>query len=100
MPLNKIIGQENAKRILKALYYQKHYPPLLFYGPRGVGKRTTAINFAQLINCPLTTDRELNQCRRCQQIGNLTSFDIKLVFPITTRAAESKSEIEQDSVTT
>lgn len=89
MLLNKIIGQENAVRILTALYNQKHYPPLLFYGPRGVGKRTTAISFAQLINCPIPTDLTFNQCQRCQQIGNLTSFAIKLVFPIATRQSRS-----------
>ncbi|MEO0076261.1 MAG: hypothetical protein ABIK19_01155 [candidate division WOR-3 bacterium] len=89
MLLNKIIGQENAVRILTALYNQKHYPPLLFYGPRGVGKRTTAISFAQLINCPIPTDLASNQCQRCQQIGNLTSFAIKLIFPIATRQSRS-----------
>ena len=79
----KIVGQEHAKKILSILFERKHFPPLLFTGPKGVGKRTTAITFAQIINCNTPSDLEINQCPRCQQIGSLIHPDIKIIFPIT-----------------
>lgn len=82
MLFNKIIGHEHAKAILTNLASERHFPPMLFVGPKGIGKRTMAINFAQIINCPQINDTNLNQCSRCHQIGNLTHFDVKLIFPI------------------
>ncbi|MCX7785887.1 MAG: hypothetical protein N2201_06675 [candidate division WOR-3 bacterium] len=90
----KIIGQYQAQRILTALYKHQHFPPLLFVGPKGVGKRTTAINFAQIINCPTPEDLDQNQCLRCQQIANLSHPEIKILFPI---APVSQSEDDKDS---
>jgi DNA polymerase III gamma/tau subunit len=92
MLFDNIIGQEQAKKILSALYHKQHYPPLLFVGPAGVGKRTMAINFAQLINCPDQTDVESNKCPRCQQIGNLLHPDIKIIFPITAGFSSESDE--------
>jgi DNA polymerase-3 subunit delta' len=92
MLFNKIIGQDQVKRILTTLFEQKHFPPLLFVGPKGVGKRTTAINFAQIINCPEQSDIIQNQCQRCQQIGNLTHPDIKMLFPIPTGISSESDE--------
>ncbi|MBS4016112.1 MAG: hypothetical protein KGZ86_06755 [Candidatus Latescibacteria bacterium] len=98
MLLSKIIGQKQAQTILYTLYQKKHFPPLLFVGPKGVGKRTAAINFAQIINCADKHDLNRNQCHRCQQIGNLTNFDVKLIFPIPQKRAsaglKSSDEIE------
>lgn len=88
----KILGQEHAKKILSALYERKHFPPLLFIGPKGVGKRTVAINFAQVINCPSTNDINLNQCQRCQQFGNLVHPDIKIIFPVSTSNSTDANE--------
>lgn len=89
-----IIGQEHAKRILTTLYHKKHFPPLLFVGPKGVGKRTTAINFAQIINCPVEADIALNTCPRCQQIKSLIHPDIKILFPLATGLSNDADESE------
>jgi DNA polymerase-3 subunit delta' len=93
MLFSRIIGQDSAKIILSTLYQKKHYPPLLFVGPKGVGKRTTAINFAQIINCPEKSDLNCNQCTRCKQVGDLNNFDIKLVFPIPQKRARTSLKI-------
>ncbi|MEO0092301.1 MAG: hypothetical protein ABIK61_06305 [candidate division WOR-3 bacterium] len=92
----KIIGQIQAKRILTALYQHQHFPPLLFAGPKGVGKRTTAINFAQIINCSTQDDLDKNQCLRCQQIGNLSHSEIKIIFPIAP-VSQSEDKDEKES---
>ncbi|MEO0075665.1 MAG: hypothetical protein ABIK31_06120, partial [candidate division WOR-3 bacterium] len=99
MLFNKIIGQELPKSILSRLFEQKHFPPLLFVGPKGVGKRTMAINFAQIINCPQPTDIETNDCQRCRQISNLNYLDVKLIFPIPQKRTKStfRPFIESDS---
>jgi DNA polymerase III gamma/tau subunit len=92
MLFSKIIGQTNAKKILSRLYEKKHFPPLLFVGPKGVGKRTTAITFAQIINCPEPSDININQCQRCQQVGNLIHSNIKILFPISTASSSDTNE--------
>lgn len=97
MPFSNIIGQQHAKSILEKLIQQRHFPPLLFVGPKGVGKRTTAINFAQIINCPESDDIEINQCLRCRQIGNLTNLDIKLLFPIPQKRSKVSIKISNGS---
>jgi DNA polymerase-3 subunit delta' len=81
----QIIGQELPKKILTFLYKSRHFPPLLFVGPEGVGKRTTAITYAQLINCPDPNDWGKYECVRCRQIAQLNNFDTKLFFPIGVR---------------
>jgi len=99
MLFSKIIGQSNPKKLLTKLYEKKHFPPLLFAGPKGIGKRTTAINFAQIINCPESSDLDINQCPRCQQIGSLVHSNIKLIFPISP-ASSSDSDETKESVET
>lgn len=93
MLFSKILGQEQPKQILTALYEKKHFPALLFTGPKGIGKRTTAINFAQIINCATTGDVDINQCARCQQIGNLIYPDIKVLFPIASSGKSDSSNV-------
>lgn len=97
MLFSKIVGQDNAKRILSRLYEKKHFPPLLFVGPKGVGKRTTAITFAQIINCPDVSDADKNDCPRCQQIGNLVHSNIKLLFPTATANSSDSDESSDDT---
>lgn len=92
----KIIGQFQAKRILTALYQHQHFPALLFAGPKGVGKRTAAINFAQIINCTTPDDIDKNQCLRCQQIANLNHPEIKILFPVAP-VSQSEDKDEKDS---
>ncbi|MEO0072169.1 MAG: hypothetical protein ABIK10_01835 [candidate division WOR-3 bacterium] len=96
---SKIVGQELAKKILSQLFLEKHYPPLLFIGPTGVGKRTTALNFAQVINCPDSSDVEKNECVRCQQIKNLSCFDVKLYFPVPQRRSSPENDSPDDALT-
>jgi len=53
----------------------------LFSGPRGVGRRTLALNFAQAINCPLPTAPGVpcGTCRTCQQIARMQQADLTVI---------------------
>lgn len=53
----------------------------LFSGPRGVGRRTLALRFAQAINCPqpLAPGQPCGQCRICRQIEAMQQADLNIL---------------------
>ena len=53
----------------------------LFSGPRGVGRRTLALRFAQAINCPqpLAPGQPCGTCRICRQIENMQQADLNIL---------------------
>lgn len=64
LPLGSIEGQEHAIAALGAML-ETHAtpPPLLFHGPEGCGKRTTALAFAAALVC--SARQGLNACGVC-----------------------------------
>ena len=64
MPFSGLAGHRLVRDLLRAAVVHRRVPQsLLFSGPEGVGKRTTAIALAQAINCPNT--KEGDGCGRC-----------------------------------
>ena len=53
----------------------------LFSGPRGVGRRSLALRFAQAINCtqPLAPGQPCGECRICRQIEAMQQADLNLL---------------------
>lgn len=53
----------------------------LFSGPRGVGRRSLALRFAQAINCPepLAPGEPCRKCRVCRQIENMQQPDLNIL---------------------
>ncbi|MBM3137703.1 MAG: DNA polymerase III subunit delta' [Chloroflexi bacterium] len=53
----------------------------LFTGPRGVGRRTLALRFAQAVNCvnPLQPGVPCGECRICRQIERMQQADLTIV---------------------
>ncbi len=53
----------------------------LFTGPRGIGRRTLALRFAQALNCPAPTvpGEPCRTCRNCQQIERMQHADLTVV---------------------
>ena len=88
MPFREIIGHRRLVTLLSRAISQETLPPsLLFAGPRGVGKRRTAIAVAETINChapiaapPLPRDA-CGECGSCRRIGRGVHPDVLLVEP-------------------
>jgi DNA polymerase-3 subunit delta' len=53
----------------------------LFSGPRGVGRRSLALRFAQAINCPqpLAPGQPCGTCRICRQIEAMQQADLNIL---------------------
>jgi DNA polymerase-3 subunit delta' len=80
---DQIIGQELAKRVLrKAATTQNPAHAYLFVGPEGIGKLTTAIEFAKALNCDNATDGSAcNQCSMCHMIDRGNLPDVRIWSP-------------------
>ena len=74
----EIIGQEPVTTTLKNGLVSGRIPhAFLFFGPRGVGKTTTARVLAKSLNCKKGPTLEpCNQCSACEEIAAGTSIDV------------------------
>ncbi len=80
---SQIIGQERAIRFLKGVIAGGKIPhAYLFTGIPGIGKTTTALAFAQAINClePVGTEG-CGRCRICRQVISGNFPDILFLEP-------------------
>ena len=79
----QIIGQERAIRFLKRVIEGDKIPhAYLFTGIDGVGKTTTAVAFAQALNCLDPSDREpCGRCRLCRQVISGNFPDLIFIEP-------------------
>jgi len=68
MALEKLLGQDRATKILTGHLDQAHYHhAYLFHGPKGVGKRTGARDFAHSIFCEEVSPGYCGKCVSCKQ---------------------------------
>jgi DNA polymerase III subunit delta' len=86
MPFSTIIGHRSTIASLQiAAARQRLAHAYLFHGEEAIGKRTTALAFAQALLCERTaSDVELDscgQCRSCHQTGVRTHPDYFVVEP-------------------
>src|SRR3954471_1164697 len=83
MPFSAIAGHRPVLDLLSRAIVRQTLPPsLVFAGPGGVGKRTTAVALAQALNC----ERELNgdacgTCGPCTRIARGVHADILIIEP-------------------
>src|SRR3990172_318398 len=92
----EIIGHDWAVSALRehvASGQQRH--AYLFTGPRGVGRRTLALRFAQALNCtqPLAPGEPCGTCRACTLIEKMQHPDLAVV-----QAEEEGSTLKVDQV--
>ncbi|HOX27727.1 MAG TPA: AAA family ATPase [bacterium] len=80
MPLRDIIGQPVAVRAVGgALGANRITHAFLFEGPGGVGKRTTALAFAQAVNCPQAVSGDgCGVCPACLRIAKMIDVDVRV----------------------
>jgi len=98
-----IKGQSQAHRILAQLINEgKAGQSYLFYGPAGVGKLTTALEFAKIINCKHPDSGADETCSSCHKIDSFSHPDVDLIFPTpkfdVTDEGEYKKQEEQQKV--
>ncbi len=95
MGLREVINQEQAKEFLKSSIVSGRVANgYLFYGPRGVGKSTTALGFAQGLNCEREDVEGCGECTSCRKTARFFHPDVTFIFP-----TSSKSEHEEISST-
>ncbi len=77
-----ILGHEWAADLLaQHIARQQVRHAYLFCGPRGVGRRTLALRFAQALNCPSPRQPGLpcGACRTCLQIQAMQHADLSVI---------------------
>jgi len=85
MGFRKIKGQDSALEILKKIITSNHLShAYLFVGPKGVGKKSTALAFAQVINCLDGENHNGDSCRQCLSCKKIESGnhpDVEVIEP-------------------
>jgi DNA polymerase III subunit delta' len=84
MPLAAVIGHAPVIALLRQAVSRGRVPQtLLFAGPEGVGKLTTAVALAQALNCPTRRKAEgddaCGTCQTCQRIARGQHSDVAIV---------------------
>ena len=77
-----LLGHEWAVEMLKGhLAYNMVRHAYLFTGPRGIGRRTLALHFAQALNCPqpVSPGNPCRECRTCRQIEAMQFPDLAVI---------------------
>jgi DNA polymerase-3 subunit delta' len=88
MPFKEIIGHRRLVALLSRAISKDTLPPsLLFAGPRGVGKRRTAVAVAETLNClepiagPQLPRDACGVCSSCRRIARGVHPDVLIVEP-------------------
>jgi len=84
MSLKNIIGQEKAVGMLSGVIMrQRVASSYLFCGERGIGKKTTALNFAKALNCqqPELQADACDVCESCIKIDAGSHPDLLVISP-------------------
>ena len=91
-----LIGQPVVKEVLKH-WIQTHQTPhaLLFTGPEGIGKKTTAILLAKTLLCKSPSQAPCNSCSSCKKMDALGHPDF---WQISVMEASKKGEITIDQI--
>jgi len=88
VPFNRIYAQDIALDMLRrTLTTDQVGHAYLFYGPEGIGKRTSALAYAKALNCADPASREAGDycdaCRSCRMITLGQHPDVRLLTPET-----------------
>lgn len=93
-----LIGQDSVVRILtNALKNKRLHPALIFAGPRGTGKTSTARILAKSLSCPQVKDSiySCNNCKACQDIDNSRSLDIMEIDGASNNGVEAVRQLKE-----
>lgn len=83
MSFSSIQDQRVPLRLLRNMLTRNRIPnALLFWGPSGVGKRLTALQFAKAIFCENHVDDACGTCLPCRKLDHGNHPDLHTVAPI------------------
>src|SRR5262245_25078887 len=78
MALRDIVGHDRAVAFLRrSIATGRAGASLIFHGPEGVGRRTTAIALAQALNCPEEPGEGCGSCGVCARIAHVESGKVE-----------------------
>ena len=96
MSFTCVKDQEAAIRLLRRVLERQRIPnAMLFWGPGGVGKLTTAMELAKAINCTAGAGDACNACLPCRKIANSNHPDVQLIVPSDKVRVIKKGKIEE-----
>jgi len=82
MSWTEIIGQSRIVEALRrTLNSDRVAHAYLFFGPDGVGKRATALEFSKALLCENNGDEACDTCRACSKVDRMIHPDVHVLFP-------------------
>ena len=96
--LKDLVGQDSIVRILSnALKSKRLHPALIFAGPRGTGKTSTARILAKSLSCPHVKDSILpcNNCKTCEDIDGSHSLDVMEIDGASNNGVEAVRQLKE-----
>ena len=82
MSFSEILDQAVPVRLLQNIIQRNRTPNgLLFWGPGGVGKQRTAMEFAKALNCTEHEADACGACLACRKVAKGNHPDVKIITP-------------------
>ena len=82
MGWSEVINQKRVKDVLlRGIEQERVAHAYLFYGPDGVGKKGTALAFAQSLLCETHVGTACENCTACRKVQRMVHPDVHVLFP-------------------